>query len=118
MTFRVNEGQQDIVEALRINGNQSLSESQIAPKGLKLAAGRPYSQSAADQDRNQILASYLDKGYLTATFRETAHQLPGQPHRIEVVYTITEGPRVETARVVTLEGKKANKSWSTRTRRR
>ncbi len=102
VTFRVNEGQQDIVEALRINGNQSLSESQIAPKGLKLAAGRPYSQSAADQDRNQILASYLDKGYLTATFRETAHQLPGQPHRIEVVYTITEGPRVETARVVTL----------------
>jgi outer membrane protein insertion porin family len=102
VTFRVNEGQQDIVETLRIEGNQSLSESQMAPKGLKLVAGQPYSQNAANQDRNQILASYLNKGYLTATFRETAHQLPGQPHRIEVIYTINEGPRVETATVVTL----------------
>lgn len=102
VTFRVNEGPQDIVEGLRIEGNQSLPESQMAPKGLKLAAGKPYSQNAANQDRNQILESYLNKGYLTATFRETARQLPGQPHRIEVVYKINEGPRVETATVVTL----------------
>jgi outer membrane protein insertion porin family len=102
VTFRVSEGVQDIVQALQIEGNQTLTESQMAPKGLKLAAGQPYSQKAADQDRNQILAAYLQHGYLTATFRETARQLPGQPHRIEVTYTIKEGPRVETATLVTL----------------
>ena len=102
VTFRVSEGQQDIVESLRIEGNQTLPLSQLVPKGLKLAAGQPYSQQAATEDRNQILASYLRKGYLTATFRETARELRGQRHRIEVVYKIDEGPRVETATVVTL----------------
>jgi outer membrane protein insertion porin family len=106
VTFRVNEGQQDIVEALRIQGNQTLPENEIAPKGLKLAAGQPYSQKAANEDRNQILARYLQLGYLTATFHETARQLPGQPHRIEVVYDINEGPRVDTATVVTLGRRK------------
>ena len=107
VTFRVNEGQQDIVEALRIEGNQSLSEAQLAPQGLQLAVGKPYSQNAANQDRNQILATYLNKGYLTATFRETAHETPAQRHRIEVVYQIDEGPRVETATVVTLGRKQS-----------
>lgn len=102
VTFRVNEGEQDIVEALRLEGNQTIPESHLAPKGLKLAAGQPYSQKAANEDRNQILATYLQKGYLTATFRETANRLPGQAHRLEVVYTINEGPCVETASVVTL----------------
>lgn len=102
VTFRVNEGEQDIVQALHVEGNQTVPESQLAPKGLKLAPGQPYSQKAANEDRNQILASYLQKGYLTATLRETANRLPGQLHRLDVVYTINEGPRVETASVVTL----------------
>lgn len=102
VTFRVNEGQQDIVEALRIEGNQTLPETEIAPKGLKLAVGQPYSQKSANEDRNKILARYLQSGYLTATLHETAREVPGQKHRIEVVYAINEGPRVDTATVVTL----------------
>jgi len=102
VTFRVNEGEQDIVQALRVQGNQTVPESQLAPKGLKLAAGQPYSQKSATEDRNQIMAAYIQKGYLTATFRETAQRIAGQPHRLEVLYTINEGPRVETASVITL----------------
>lgn len=102
VTFHVDEGQQDIVEALRIDGNQTLSEAQFAPKGLKVTAGQPYSQKKVTEDRNQIIANYLSQGYLNASFRETAHQVADQPHRIEVVYQISEGPKVRTATVVTL----------------
>ncbi len=102
VTFRVNEGPQDIVETLRIEGNNTVSPQQFAPKGLKVRPGNPYSQKAVDQDRTHILARYLNMGYLTATFRATAQQLPNQPHRLAVVYHIYEGPQVHTATVVTL----------------
>ena len=100
--FHVDEGQQDTVEALDIEGNQSLSEAQLAPKGLKVTAGQPYSLKNVEADRNRIMATYLSKGYLTATFRETAEELANQPHRIRVIYHIYEGPQVHTATVVTL----------------
>ena len=102
VTFQVAEGPQDIVESLRLDGNQTLSASQLAPNGLKLVAGRAYSQKNVQLDRNQIMASYLSQGFLTASFREVAKQVPNQPHRIQVVYLIYEGPQVHTATIVTL----------------
>ncbi len=102
VTFRVNEGPQDIVQTLRIEGNNAVSPQQLAPKGLKIQPGNPYSQKAVDQDRTEITSHYLSMGYLTATFRATAEELPGQPHRLAVVYHIYEGPQVHTATVVTL----------------
>ncbi len=102
VTFRVDEGPQDIVEALRLDGNNTLPQSQLAPQGLKLEPGKPYSQKRADEDRTQIMTRYLERGYLTATFRETVRNLPKQPHRLEVVYHIYEGPQVRTASIITL----------------
>ncbi|MBV8891246.1 MAG: BamA/TamA family outer membrane protein, partial [Acidobacteria bacterium] len=102
VTFHLQEGPQDIVDALDVRGNQSVPVAQLAPKGLKLGAGEPYSARNVQLDRNQIMATYLADGYLTATFRETAKQVPGQPHRLQVVYQIYEGPQVRTATVVTL----------------
>src|SRR5262245_9680710 len=51
ITFRVNEGPQDIVETLRLDGN-TVPETQLAPQGFKLAAGQPYSTKRVDDDRN------------------------------------------------------------------
>jgi outer membrane protein assembly factor BamA len=102
VTFRVNEGPRDMVQSLRIEGNRTLPPSQFAPKGLRLEAGKPYSQKAADEDRNEIMANYLRRGYLNATFHEVAKPVAQQPHRLDVVYQIDEGPQVLTATVVTL----------------
>ena len=102
VAFHIDEGPQDVVEALDLQGNQTVPVSQLAPKGLKVAPGQPYSTENVQQDRNQIMAMYLSQGYLTATFRETAKQVSGQPHRVQVTYQIYEGPQVHTATVVTL----------------
>ncbi len=102
VTFNVVEGPQDVVETLRLDGIHALSAAQLAPKGLKVTPGQAYSQKNVDDDRNQIMATYLREGFLTASFRERARQVPQQPHRIEVVYEIYEGPRVHTATIVTL----------------
>lgn len=103
VTFRVTEGPRDMVSSLKVDGANTLSPTQYAPNGLKLAVGQPYSQSHVENDRAAIVANYLRAGYLNASFRETANSVSKQdPHHINVVYRIYEGPRVITGEVITL----------------
>jgi len=103
VVFHVNEGPRDIVSSLKIEGDDTFPESKFAPDGLKVAAGKPYSQKLVASDRANIVAHYLQAGYLTSSFRETAKVASKQdPHHIDVVYHIFEGPQVHTHDVLTL----------------
>jgi outer membrane protein insertion porin family len=103
VVFHVTEGPRDLVSSLRIEGDDTFPESKFAPDGLKLAPGKPYSQRLVATDRANIVAKYLQAGYLTSSFRETAKVASKEdPHHIEVVYHIFEGPQVHTHDVLTL----------------
>ncbi|MGA9586912.1 MAG: POTRA domain-containing protein [Terracidiphilus sp.] len=103
VAFHIAEGPRDIVNTLFIEGARTFPQSQFAPKGLRVAAGQPYSQANVEADRVSIVANYLKAGYLTSSFRETAVQVSkNDPHHINVVYHIYEGPRVFTGDVLTL----------------
>lgn len=109
VSFRVEEGRRDVVQSIKIDGAKTFPQSQFAPKGLKLAVGQPYSQAHVEADRAEILAHYLQAGYLKSSFRETATQVSkNDPHHINVVYHIEEGPKVEAGDVITL-GRKHTK---------
>lgn len=97
--FRVNEGVRDVVEALDVQGNKSISQAGLAPKGLNLGPGKPYSQELLDKDRDQILAVYLQQGFLNAIFRAQVTPLKNDPHQVQVVYAIDEGQQVYTRAV-------------------
>jgi outer membrane protein insertion porin family len=100
VTFKIKEGRQDRVASLRLDGN-TLPISEIAPKGLQLSPGQPYTEARLKNDRNELLASYLSHGYLNATVREKAMQVPQHPNQVDVVYQINEGPQVRVGTVVT-----------------
>ena len=103
VAFHVVEGPRDIVASLKIEGADTFPESKFAPQGLKLAVGKPYSQKLVEQDRASIGAKYLQAGYLTSTFRQTAAVVSKEdPHHINVVYHIFEGPLVYAQDVITL----------------
>src|SRR6202044_493344 len=103
VAFHVVEGPRDIVSSLKIEGADTFPESKFAPGGLKLAEGKPYSQKLVETDRANIIAHYLQAGYLTSSFRETANVVSkSDPHHIDVVYHIFEGPQVHTHDVLTL----------------
>ncbi|AXC11871.1 Outer membrane protein [Acidisarcina polymorpha] len=103
VVFVVDEGPRDIVNSLKIEGATTFPETSFAPKGLQLAPGKPYSQSLVQSDRANIVANYLKAGYLTSTFRETAKVVSkNDPHHIDVIYHIYEGPRVYASNVYTL----------------
>ncbi len=105
VVFRVEEGPQDVVAALNVVGNDTVPVSKLAPQGLKVSEGQPYSTKKVDEDRSQIGAQYLRMGYLNSTFRATAHPIGKDPHRLEVTYTISEGPKVMVDGVITLGAK-------------
>ncbi len=101
--FTVTEGPRDEVSSLKIEGADTFPASQYAPQGLKTAVGQPYSAAHISADRTTIVANYLKAGYLTSSFRETATQVSkDDPHHINVVYHIYEGPKVVTGDVLTL----------------
>jgi len=101
--FTIDEGPQDIVQSLKIEGAETFPESSFAPSGLTLAEGKAYSQKLVESDRANIVAHYLEAGYLMASFRETANPVAkNDPHRLNVVYHIYEGPRVYTGNMITL----------------
>jgi len=103
VAFKVTEGPRDVVNSLQIEGADTFPESKFAPQGLKLAAGKPYSQALVKADRASIVANYLKAGYLTSSFRQTATAVAkNDPHHIDVVYHIYEGPQVYAGHVVTL----------------
>jgi outer membrane protein insertion porin family len=99
LTFQVQEGARDIVESLKVEGTKTLSQHELAPKGMNLAPGKPYSTQLLNKDRDQIMATYLDHGFLTMTLRAKVEHSRKDPHRVQAIYTIDEGPQVQTVSV-------------------
>lgn len=101
--FDIAEGPRDIVNSLTIQGNHTFHESDFAPHGLNIAVGKPYSQNSVEADRTSIMQHYLNAGYMTSSFRETASEVSKQkPTRIDVTYNIYEGPLVKTSNLISL----------------
>src|SRR5882757_3117029 len=59
VAFHVVEGPRDIVSSFKIEGADTFPESEFAPGGLKLSAGKPYSQKLVEADRASIVSHYL-----------------------------------------------------------
>ena len=103
IAFQIKEGPRDIVNSLRIEGDDTFLPSNFAPAGLKLGEGKPYSQALVESDRATIVANYLKAGYLNTSFHQTATLVSKDDlHHINVVYQIHEGPRVLAGKIITL----------------
>jgi outer membrane protein insertion porin family len=101
VVFEIEEGPQTVVDNVRITGNQNVSATQLTgPKGFQLRAGVPFSPRKLAEDRNRISATYLNRGYLNADVKATVTRNPGDPHRIDVAYAITEHQVVRIGEVV------------------
>ena len=95
VAFDIEEGTQTMVEDVQVSGNQNIGSEQLtAPKGFQLRAGVPFSPRKLAEDRNRISANYLNRGYLNAEVKTVVKQNPGDPHRVNVAYVITENQLV------------------------
>ena len=98
VSYSIVEGPQTLVADLHVEGNQVMStDTLLAVVGS--SAGQPYSASGVASDRNNILAMYYNEGFPAAHFQEEVS--PGAtPNEVRLTYHITEGERIEVAKVL------------------
>jgi outer membrane protein assembly factor BamA len=102
VTFKITEGEPTLVESLHVEGNKTRTVDTLVPNGLKLKPGEPYSRSRLDEDRNQVVASYLNLGYPNVDFKSIVKPVADNPHRVAVSYLIEEGQQVHVDQVAYL----------------
>jgi outer membrane protein insertion porin family len=109
VTFEISEGPRDLVHDMRVLDAQGApSQAGTANRSLNLGNGMPYSPYLLEQDRNQILAAFLNDGYLNATFKSTVSPVGGDAHSLDVVYTLDRGPQAHVGEVVLLGNQRTN----------
>lgn len=89
IVYLCDEGPVSRVLSLKIVGNNALSTKELMGR-IKLASGKPYSPSFAEQDRQALLAAYNDKGYLQAQVALRIGQ-PDAKNSYPVEYEVQEG---------------------------
>ena len=101
VTFQIAEGPQTQVEKISFQGNHAFDTSALTPKeGFLLRPGAPFSPGRLSKDRGNILAVYLDRGYLRAEVKPTVARHKDDPHRVDITYDINEGQQVRVSQVV------------------
>jgi outer membrane protein insertion porin family len=112
VTFEVSEGDQYKVNTLKMeNSGKQPVETDTGKRPLNLQPGKPYSPHLLQDDRNRILARYLDIGYLNAQFRSSVTPSANNPHLVDVVYTMDEGPRAQISEVAILGAKRTRRTF-------
>ena len=111
VVFEIQEGQQTWVDAVQVNGNQTVPLDRLTGgKPLPLRANYPFSQRRMVEGRNLIAAAYQERGYLNSEVKTNVARQPSDPHRVEVTYNITEGQMVRVSEVLYLGQKRTRLS--------
>jgi len=102
VTLQILEGPQDCVHSLAIVNQQNEPIQPRSRRPLLLGPGKPFSRKLLEDDRSQILAAFIDDGYLNAHFDSTATHLANEPQQVDVVYRIDPGPLAKAGEVALL----------------
>ncbi|MDQ2899893.1 MAG: hypothetical protein M3Y07_08850, partial [Acidobacteriota bacterium] len=99
VTVRIVEGPQWLVDNLSVKGIAKVDRN-AATIRLASIAGQPFADVNLAADRNEVLTYYFSQGFPNANF-QAAWQPSGEPHHVNVEYTVTEGARQFVRNVVT-----------------
>ena len=110
VSFVITESGQTRVRNFQITGDTSLEVNQLPAHGFRLAAGRAYSPEFEQEDRNDILAYYLDRGYLSAQLKANVSPVSGDKYKVDVTYQVQPGPQTQVQDVVYLGNRKTKTS--------
>jgi outer membrane protein assembly complex protein YaeT len=93
VVYRIEEGSQLRVGAVRLEGNDHVDAAQLMPQ-LNTAAGQLLSPVSLAGDRDALLTGYLSRGFNQVRV-EVAQQIePADASNVDVVFHITEGKQI------------------------
>jgi outer membrane protein insertion porin family len=99
VTVKIDEGPQWFVESLAMHGVNQVNGDELRPQ-LASIAGQPFAEVNLASDRDTVLTYYYAHGFPTADLK-ASWQVNGEPHHVNVIYTITEGDRQYVREVLT-----------------
>lgn len=100
ITFDIEEGPRTIVANAQVIGNQNIPVEELHKKPFALVVGKPFSPAGMSQDRDRILATYLDQGYLNAEVNTKVEKQDGD--EVNVTYQVIEHQQIHVSNVVVL----------------
>ncbi|MFZ0519379.1 MAG: POTRA domain-containing protein [Candidatus Acidiferrales bacterium] len=98
VNYQIVEGPQTLVKSLKIEGNHALSLDTLL-NVVGSSPGQPYSAASVSSDRNNILAMYYNEGFPEARLDDSVSP-PDASNEVVVSYKITEGERIDVAKVL------------------
>ncbi len=99
VVYRIEEGVQQKVGAVRIEGNDLVDAAQLTPL-LNTTAGQLLSLRALAGDRDALVTSYLSRGFEHPQVDVTQQADPSDPARTDIVFHIGEGQQVFVRKVL------------------
>jgi outer membrane protein insertion porin family len=99
VVLNIAEGPQTMVGKVVIEGNTALTESEIR-SSLIAQEGQPYADATIINDQTEMMNAYANRGFPDVRVDYSTQPQPGDPPRINVTYTISEGQQVFVNRVL------------------
>jgi outer membrane protein assembly complex protein YaeT len=99
VVYRIDEGQQIRVGAVRLEGNEHLEAAKLTPL-MNTVAGQLLSPANLTGDRDALLTEYLSRGF-DQVHVEVAQQVDATAsNKVDVVFHITEGRQIFVRKVL------------------
>ena len=102
IVYTIKEGRQYDVEKIEFVGNKFISDANLA-KGFWLKPGQFYSNEKADNDREEILKAYREKGFIDVKVQSVRQFTPD--NKIIAQFDVNEGERFRIG-LVNISGNK------------
>jgi outer membrane protein insertion porin family len=99
VVYRIEEGEQQRVGSVRIEGADQVEAAKLTPL-LNTTAGQLLSPQNLAGDRDALVTDYLSRGFEHPQVDITQQADPSQPDKVDVVFHITEGQQVFVRKVL------------------
>jgi outer membrane protein insertion porin family len=109
----IQEGPQYSVGALDVEGVERMNKADLLSR-LSSIPGQPFSDYNVAVDRDAILARYFESGFPKATFEWSSRPDAADPHRVDLRFTIHEGPQQFVRQVIVTGNKVTRDSFINR----
>jgi len=99
VVYRIDEGEQQRVGAVRLEGNEHVDAAKLIPQ-LDTAAGQLLSPENLARDRDTLLTDYMSRGFDQVQVAVAQQVETADPSKIDVVFHITEGQQLFVRKVL------------------
>jgi outer membrane protein insertion porin family len=93
VVYRVNEGRQTRVGAVKLDGNEHVDAAKLTPL-MNTAPGQLLSPQNLAGDRDALVSEYLNRGFEQVAVDVTQQPEGEDANKMDVVFHITEGPQI------------------------